>query len=715
MVKKLGGIVLAVAACLIFTPALSALSSGHRGAVTALFHDGEGNIFSAGEDGFLGLWDNDAAQDRIQISRGAILSVAVRPGTTQIAVVERGDSVRGDFGHYHVSAWDYRTKARLFTLHFPDAAPFINYSAAGGFLIVAPGGLNEGVMFIDPETGEVLELHEEISDSVTFAATNISERVMICYTTSGFFLFWDIENGEEIYYFEAPANIRSVALFGGNRFIGGFDDLGLLVLDAASGEILARDTSIRHGSIFLSDSEAAAGFARFYVLSTDEEVADEQQLDEFDDRLAELDEFGKLADGGADAVYHLEINPERGLTILSQLSVPYEAGTARAAIAGNDGSIVLGTAAGILWHVHESGAWAMSAERSRHILYTAVSAQAVAFLCEDGALGFISLDFSLLDDGELVTLQDAGEYTRIAADSAAEEAADAAFLLWHLGAGALPPVLKTLSGNPADGETEADVPLHLPARFPLRAASVSGGSVLFLSTTGALSVFDRKSGAVRFSHSVPAAMDAAFIDEDTVIFARSAAAGSTPFLMINISTGETVPLAFPAAIGTQVYHTSSGGTSHTSSGAVYGIVVNSHAGGDLQTSIIRLDTSAPWQSETLAHYIGDDPYVSMAESGGNFAFTLGDTGASGAVVFHRGKTPDELQPSEEIAAFERGRGLPVHIADGGRWFVVLDGDGAINWHDNQTGSLQAIFRLTPERWVLERNGEVIGGEIFYER
>jgi len=56
----------------------------------------------------------------------------------------------------------------------------------------------------------------------------------------------------------------------------------------------------------------------------------------------------------------------------------------------------------------------------------------------------------------------------------------------------------------------------------------------------------------------------------------------------------------------------------------------------------------------------------------------------------------------------------MHIADGKRWLVVLDGDGGINWNDNQTGSLLAVFRLRHEGWVLERGGAVVGGEIVRE-
>ena len=109
-----------------FTPALSI----HRGAVTALLIDPQGNIISAGEDGFLGFWNGHDAQERYQISPYGIRSVVLRPGTNQLAVIESdGQSL------YRVSAWDYETWENLFTLRFRNPISFINYSVIQLFSI----------------------------------------------------------------------------------------------------------------------------------------------------------------------------------------------------------------------------------------------------------------------------------------------------------------------------------------------------------------------------------------------------------------------------------------------------------------------------------------------------------------------------------------------------------------------------------------------------
>ena len=55
-------------------------------------------------------------------------------------------------------------------------------------------------------------------------------------------------------------------------------------------------------------------------------------------------------------------------------------------------------------------------------------------------------------------------------------------------------------------------------------------------------------------------------------------------------------------------------------------------------------------------------------------------------------------------------GLPLKIVDGNRWFIVLDAEGSITWYNSQTGKLLAVFRLYPDLWVLERDGQILQGK-----
>ncbi|MCL2319882.1 MAG: WD40 repeat domain-containing protein [Treponema sp.] len=656
----------------------------HRGAVIAIVRDGNGRIISAGEDGFLAIWNRDAAEDRFQISPYGITSMVLRPGKPQVAVVESDG-----LGLYRISAWDYEAKKNLFTLRFRDSVTYINYSGSGGFLIVSRSG-RTGAVFIHSETGEILESPENLSGSIAFATTSRSEKTMICYLSSGLLSYWDLEAGTDLQHFDVPPNIQSPVLFGNNRFLGGFDSQGLIVLDAVTGTTLARSQFISSGTIFLDSpdsspgqSQRPGGAVQFYCLSSD---------------------------GGSAQVYRMEIDLSGRLSNISRRTAA-TAGAITSCASADGENVILGTGQGTLWLLARNGIRAMDTGNPERITDAAASASAIGFISAGGSLGYIPLDYSLLESADVLTPDDAGTYTSITSDPSVSSSI---FLLWQPEAGRSVPVLKTLLGPPKEGRSSQRFLDKLSLRVPLRSAVLMDSNILFLDTSGAISVLNRDSGDVYFSYSAAGSVDAAFIKGDAIILGRSAVTGNTPFMTVNTSTGETVPLPYPAVAGVRVYR--------GSSGTIYGAAIE-QTGGNIQTSIVRLDNTNPARSERLVEYSGEDSSFAMAESGGNLASTLG---GGGAVLYRTPAGNRNAQP--DLIPLERSTGLPVKIINGGRWFIVLDGEGGICWHDNRTGKLLAVFRLYqdstpksaapgssgrnfPETWTLESNGKIIRGTI----
>jgi WD40 repeat protein len=156
-------------------------AGGHRGKINALAHDRSGRIISAGEDGFIGIWDiqEGRAEERFQISEYALLSLAAHPERNEVAAIESDR-----MGLYRVSVWDYIQKRNLFTLRFSDPLLFINYSASGSFLIVSRSA-RSAVVFIQSGTGELLQSPQDLAVTVSLAATGRSERTMITYSSAG--------------------------------------------------------------------------------------------------------------------------------------------------------------------------------------------------------------------------------------------------------------------------------------------------------------------------------------------------------------------------------------------------------------------------------------------------------------------------------------------------------------------------------------------------
>jgi hypothetical protein len=107
------------------------------------------------------------------------------------------------------------------------------------------------------------------------------------------------------------------------------------------------------------------------------------------------------------------------------------------------------------------------------------------------------------------------------------------------------------------------------------------------------------------------------------------------------------------------------------------------------TSILRLNPANPALSTRLVEYQGEDTGFGIAECGGALASTIGGDGAT-------------LYGGRGFTAFERSPGIPVRLISGGGYFITLDEDGTICWHENQSGDLLALFRLYENEWVLEK-------------
>ncbi|MDR2095797.1 MAG: WD40 repeat domain-containing protein [Treponema sp.] len=643
-----------------FTP------GGHRGMVKTLVYDGRDKVLSAGADGFIEVWDIQkyTASERFQISSLSLTSMVIRPGKTQIAVAE-SDGI----GFYRISVWDYHTRRNLFTLQFRDPISYISYSGGGNFLIVGRNG-RTGVVFIDPETGAVLRSPENLTGQVVFAATSPSEKTMVTYLLTGTLSYWELESGNELRRLNVPAGIGSPILFGNNRFLAGFSG-GLVILDAVNGNILTRNRNISGGTLLQADPAAA----EFICLSSS---------------------------GQTPLLTHFVFSGNGALTVKNQRAVPASI-PAITSIAVTSDSAVLGTADGSVWNFNQQGkVQVFMVKNQKQILEGAASGGVLGFLTMDNRLAFIALNYQDISMDSVIYLENGDNYTRISSDAGKETGAGV-FMLWQTANTRLFPLIRTVpvprpapagNGGTPDSQSRdaagnglsekaSDIVLNrLSLRFPLRSAVIRDNRALFLDSVGNITAITIDTGRIQFSYNSVGSMDAAFIDGANIIIGRSAVSGNTPFLMINIGNGETVPLAYPSAIGAKVLQ----GRDNT----VYGAVIAQDSGIST-TTLIRLNTLNPSFSTPLVEYQGEDTVFAFAESGGSLAFSLGGDGAA-------------IYNSRSIIPFERSDGLPFKLIDGIHYFISIDAEGNICWHNPLTGGLEAFLRLYDDEWILEKSG-----------
>jgi WD40 repeat protein len=649
---------------------------GHRGSVSALFQKGD-VIVSAGEDGFLVIWNanSGAAVDRFQVSQHRIIAMAGRPGKDEACVVENDG-----LGSYQVSVWNYRERRKIFALQFRDAIGYISYSAGGNFIIAARAGRTALVM-IDANSGSLLQSPGSLTGTIDLAVTGSSERNMMVDLTSGEISYWDIRTGNKTNAFSAPQNMRSTALFSNSRYLAGINTQGLAVVHAASGEILGRDPSIPNGSLLCADGDD------FICLVQKNNAA------------AELYRF--TIDNNGRLVTRRNFN-----VTVSGLDSPFTAigaGTGNTALFGTSGGSVASVAS-------DGRVRLLSVKEQTLITDAAVSGSTVAFISEDGYVGFIPLDHQQLSDGSpIYTEKNDTAYNRVIAFNAEAEQANGGgwggapgasqFIFWNDRNARIQPAIR--SSGPGSQFQVLD---GINARSPIHSAASFGGKALFLDSSGNLYVAapasDKNPIFTFFSVGL---MDAAFIDSSRIMLGRSAVSGNTPFMTINLNTGETVPLPHPSRAAVALYR---GG-----SGNIYAVTVSSQPVESIQqtgettgsrTQVILLNPSNVPASRRLIDFQGEDTQFSLVEApGGNAGSVAATIGGEGAAIYS----------GSGIQYLDRTAGLPLRLLESGSSLVGLDQDGNICWHDSRNGRLTAVFSLTPSGWTLRTERRTISGQM----
>jgi WD40 repeat protein len=623
----------------------AALAAGHSGAVSVMAFDSVRNyVLTAGMDGFLGIWNvrTFSAVDRFQASPYPIRSMILRPGKSQLALVE-SDGV----GAYRISAWDYGLKQNLFTLRFRDPITFINYSAAGNFLIVARSA-RAGVVFIHPETGETLDSPPNQTGNIAFAATGRSERTMMTYAASGQIAYWELNTGRMIQNSVAPPNLGSPILFGNNRYLCGIDADGLAVLDAVTGKELARDRNVDRGKLF---PVASSDLLEFLYLGTLNNSANRGNIT--------LTHYTITTSGT------LEGSNRTTFTAMPLISSGVGAG---------GGSVALGAVDGGVWifatsHVEPQP---MNKAKLTPISSAAVSGSSLALLTEDGHLSILPLDFYLLRDRDTMTLESSRNNTHISGDPSA----NGRFLLWQSNDIRSYPILISGAGTLA----RTDVILgRLALRHPLRSASLLDNQILILDSTGNITLLSTETGNSVFAYTATDPLDIAFLDSENIIIGHADLSQNSPFLLVNTITEETVPFNYPATVGAKLYR--------SIDGSRYGGVVNGSSD-SATTALLLLDIEDPDASRRLIEYQGEDTTFIIAQSGASVASTIGGNGPT-------------LHSNRGFVAFERSPSLPVNLIGSEKYFIVLGKDGSVSWHNNATGSLLARLRLLETEWILD--------------
>jgi len=636
-------------------------TAGHRGNITALLHKGN-TVISAGEDGFIVIWNvsQRTVSSRFQLTTYRIQSVVSHPQKDEICIIESGG-----LNNYRISAWNYSNRRRLFSVYSAEPVGFINYSAGGNFIIAS--GLNGGALsLLDSVTGRIISTAEIPAGNVSFAITGRSERNMLIYQSehdeyperagyTGKILYYDIDSHQVTGSFHAPGNLTNPVIFGSNRFLAGVNSDGLLLVDAASGDIFDTIANMERNAL---------------LCQTD-------------------DGFFSLRQRGTTATFN-QYSVDRNARLVSrqQLSLSLDSGSV-SAIAHNGSAVFASSQGSILFLDRQNRLIAAAHQFQTRITEIAAGEQNIAFLTENGDLSFIPIDYRQIQRTSSFTMIEKRDYTRLTPVSVSGEDR---FILWQSeSTGNAPQLLQ------ANHQAEQRELAFLRGRFPLLSISVLNNRLLVLDTGGNISIRSTESlsspnvpARADFTFSSVGALDSSLISNDYFVVSRSVINNNSPFIYVNIRTSETVSVSYPAQAGLTVFSGSHG---------VFAQAIERDNDG-IKTTVLSLPPVSSAGARTssavrIFEYRGEASHLSIAESGGSIAVACD---SEGAAIF-----------ANSTVSMERTNGLPVKLLGNERFFISLDSEGNIAWHDNRTGRLLAVFSLNGDRWTLS-GSSIVSGE-----
>jgi hypothetical protein len=323
----------------------------------------------------------------------------------------------------------------------------------------------------------------------------------------------------------------------------------------------------------------------------------------------------------------------------------------------------------------------------RRILEIAASEKNIAFLTENGYLCIIPLDFRLLRRNSNLSLINKSGYTRLTALDKKNQ-----FILWQS-----TNIRNTAQLINAENLENSENISYLSGRFPLRAISSLNNKLLVLDNAGNLSIRDIENSPEKaeFTFTSVGSIDADFINDEHIILCRRVINNNSPFLFINYKTGETVPVFYNARVVLTVMTGKNGN--------IYAETIEQNE--DISVSKV-IDLSPVFKGgrtenpATVIEHQGEAAWLSIAESAGRLAISIGSEGAY--LIMDR------------IINFERTNALPVKLLGHDDFFISLDTEGKIAWHDNRSGRILAVLSLHDTGWTLQTNVEIFGSITVFE-
>ena len=567
------------------------------------------SFFAAGKDGFITRFPYGTMKPETwQVSTMPIKRIAAHPKKTLIAVYETDG-----FSIHKISLWDWQTKKQLYAKRFASSVLSLSWSAQGTYLFIGTAS-TEGITVLDIN-GNVKKVYPRPPGIVLLAATGSSEKSIVTYGETGRLVYADIAKKSILTQYETEDRLESPELIKNYTQIIGYKNGNVVVVKAASGEVLEN---------YPARSALFAG-----------KITDNLPV--------------WIEKGDTRQTWHLSQGNKKS----PAFSLPYPAVITAARHV--DSTVVIGTDDGRLYRLKQNSDAAISLTE----LNIDTSMQVSDICTKDSKIYMLSgstlyAAASPMDKPEPVIQSVSGERCTVYGNG---------FLFWSAEKNA--PLYYA-----EEGQTPAI--LYRP-RERLNSVSVYKDTIAAVRAFSGLVLLDGKSGAQLYTYQAAGLQDAVQVDDTYVLITKSTGGIiRQPLLLIDIRTGETIPLnmegdiAFSVQANNKVKDTFS----------CFRLKTEKAAQTDLMT--MKIDTAHPTRSSfTAALSYGDE----------NLHVSLYDDGY--AVLTNLGKNQLSYYDKKRrtIRQLPRDYALPRKALMTDTYIVSVNYDGSLSWFNRRTMQL----------------------------
>ena len=574
------------------------------------------SFFAAGKDGFITRFSYRTMKPETwQVSTMPIKRIAVHPKKTFIAVYETDG-----FSIHTISLWDWQTKKQLYAKRFTSSVLSLSWSAQGTYLFIGTAS-TEGITILDA-SGKIKKVYPRPPGIVLLAATGPSEKSIVTYGETGRLVYADIAKKSILTQYETEDRLENPELIKNYTQIIGYKSGNVVVVKAASGEVLEN---------YPARSALFAG-----------KITDSLPV--------------WIEKGDARRTWHLCQGDKKS----PAFSLPHPA--AITAARHVDAAVVIGTDDGRLYRLTQNS----DATVSLTELNIDASIQVSDICTKDSKIYLLSgstlyAAASPADKPEPVIQSVSGERCTVYGNG---------FLFWSAEKNA-----------PLYYAEEGQTPtiLYRP-RERLNSVSVYKDTIAAVRAFSGLVLLDGKSGKQLFTYQAAGLQDAVQVDDTFVLITKSTGGIiRQPLLLIDIRTGETIPLnmegdiAFSAQANNKVKNTFS----------CFRLKTEKTTQTDLMT--MKIDTTHPARSSfTTALSYGDE----------NLQASLYDDGY--AVLTNLGKNQLSYYDKKRrvIRQLPRDYVLSRKALMTDTYIVSVNYDGSLSWLNRRTMQLLQHKTLT---------------------